>query len=220
MSSKACESSAKEGGRRRSWGRAVNYFWLLLAPNAPFWAKLPCVCSRWRSCRSGPTATHCPHCHPLSPRQPQGHPKGHPSLAGGLILPFFLAGSCAVQLPALEFNTLQAACSDEGGSPAVPKKGDTSARDAGGTAPSCRDGCAIKPHIGVSWDTGIIHSLELNLSPPALFRTFKTGRDKGQATKRAVGSNPALAQVLHFHTRREEPCSRCRARLRRRCQSG
>lgn len=162
---------------------------------------------------------------PLPPTVPTATPAPGPSKRASLTSwwshpALFLAGSCAVQLPVLEFSTLQAVCSGESGSPAVPKKGDTSARDAGGTAPSCRDGCAIKPHIGVSWDTGIIHSLELSLSPPALLRTFKTGQDKGQATKRAVGSNPALAQVLHFHTRREEPCSQCRARLRRRCQSG
>lgn len=84
---------------------------------------------------------------------------------------------------------------------------------AGGTAPSRRGGCAIKPYIGASWGTGIIYSPEHSLSPPALLGTFKMGRDKVQATKQATGSNPALAQVLHFHTRREEPCPPCKASL-------
>lgn len=132
----------------------------------------------------------------------------------------FLAGSYRVQPSALNFSALRAVSSDAGGPPAVLKRGDTSAKDAGGIAPSCRDGCATKLHIGISWDTGIIHNPELSLSPPALPGMFKIGQDKGQATKWAMGSNSDLAQVLHFHTRREELCPWCQACLHRQCQSG
>lgn len=51
----------KKRGQKRCWGWAVYYFWSLAAPNTPFWPKVLCVCSRWRSCSSCPTATHCPH---------------------------------------------------------------------------------------------------------------------------------------------------------------
>lgn len=84
--------------------------------------------------------------------------------------------------------------------------GDTSTKDAEGTAPSRGDGCAIKPHVGASGDTGIIDSPELSLSPPlALLGTFRTDQDKGRETKWATGSNPASVQVPHFHTRRQKP---------------
>lgn len=216
----AYTSSMKGRGRRRGRGWAGNYFWSLPAQIAPIWPKLLCVCSRWRSCSS------CPHCHPLSSLPPTVSMQVPESSERASLVSWrahpapFLAGLCRVQSPALDFSTLRAVHSDADGPPAVPKKRDTSARDAGGIAPSCRDGCAIKLHIGISWDAGIIHNPELSLIPPTLAGTFKIGQDKGQATKWARGSNSDLAQVLHFHTRREELRPRCLACLHRQCQSG
>ena len=210
----------KRRGKEKGLGMGCQLFLVSTSPKCSFLAEASLRVQQMAQLQQ------LSHCHPLSPLPPTvptpaPGPSERASLTSWWSHPtlFWLAPApCSPQhwILALsgQFTVMKV------GPSAVPKRGYTSATDAGGTAPSGGDECAVKPHIGVSWDTGIIHSPELSLSPPALLGTFKTGRDKGQATKRAMGSNSALAQVLHFHTRREKPCSWCRAHLRGRCQSG
>lgn len=61
-------------GRRRGWGRTVDYFWKLPTQNSPFWPELLHVCSRWRSCRGCPAATSVPSVPTPAPTHPKGCP--------------------------------------------------------------------------------------------------------------------------------------------------